>query len=178
MRMDVGLDTGPILTQAPLAIQPDDTAQTLAERLAPLGASLLLDMLPQYLSGALQPQPQPETGVVYAPQLKKEDGRLDFTQPAEQLERQVRAFTPWPGAFATWPDPSGGPPRQVKVLRAAVLAESLGPPGQVLDTPRGPTIATSQGALLLIDLQPPGKRPMPAADFARGARGFIGSRLE
>src|SRR4029079_2135289 len=121
--------------------------------------------------------PQDETGVVYAPQLKKEDGLLDFAGTGEHLERQVRAFTPWPGAYALWPDPAGAAPRSLKVLRAEALPDSLGPPGLVVDTPRGPVVAAGAGALLLVEVQPPGKRPMPAADFARGARDFSGSSL-
>ncbi len=178
MRMDVGLDTGPILAQAPLAIRANDTRETLTERLAPLGASLLLAVIPHYLAGTLKARPQDETGVVNAPQLKKEDGHLDFSQPADQLERRVRAFIPWPGTFALWPDQAGGAPRPIKVLRAEAIGGDMGPPGLVCDTPRGPAVASGGGALLLAEVQPPGKRPMPAADFARGARGFTGSRLE
>jgi methionyl-tRNA formyltransferase len=177
MRMDVGLDTGPILAQAPLAILPNDTRQSLTDRLAQLGADLLVDVIPPYLTGTLKPMPQEEAGVVVAPQLKKEDGRLDFARPAVHLERQVRAFTPWPGAFALWPDPAGGAPRLIKVLRAEALPDVGSPPGLVVDTARGPAVASGSGALLLLEVQPPGKRPMAAADFARGARGFIGSRL-
>jgi methionyl-tRNA formyltransferase len=176
MRMDIGLDTGPILAQVSLDIQPDDTAQTLAERLAPIGAGLLLSVIPPYLAGTLKAQPQPESGAVYAPQLKKEDGHLDFSRPAEQLERQVRAFSPWPTAFALWPDMGGGAARPIRVLRAEALPGSLGHPGQVVATPRGPAVAAGSGALLLVEVQPPGRRAMPAADFARGAHGFIGSQ--
>jgi methionyl-tRNA formyltransferase len=177
MRMDVGLDTGPILAQSALAILPNDARQSLTDRLAPLGADLLVDVIPPYLAGKLKPTAQDETGVVVAPQLKKEDGRLDFARPADHLERQVRAFTPWPGAFALWPDPAGGAPRPIKVLRAEALPDGVGPSGLVFETARGPAVASGSGALLLLEVQPPGKRPMPAADFARGARGFVGSRL-
>jgi len=97
MKMDSGVDTGPMLSQRAIPISPEDTAGTLFEKLAPLGAELLLETLHRYLSGELQPQPQPTVGVTYAPMLKKEDGLLDFTQPAALLERRVRAFNPWPG---------------------------------------------------------------------------------
>ena len=177
MRMDVGLDTGPILAQAAIAIEADDTRESLTQRLAPLGATLLLEVISLYLAGTLTARPQDETGVVLAPLLKKEDGQLDFSRPADQLERQVRAFMPWPGAFAVWPNPDGEAPRLIKVLRAEVLRENYGAPGLVVDTPRGPAVAAGAGALLLVEVQPPGKPPMPAADFARGARGFRGSRL-
>ena len=97
MKMDAGLDTGPILTQRSVRIQPDETAGSLFETLSQLGADLLLDTLPGYISGEIKPRPQPEEGATYAGMLKKEDGLLDFSRPAEELERKVRAFNPWPG---------------------------------------------------------------------------------
>src|SRR5258708_6674580 len=92
MRMDPGLDTGPLLATRALDILPDDTTGTLTERLAPLGAGLLLDVIPDYLAGRLQPMTQDEPLATYTPQLKKEDGRLDFTRPVIELERRVRAL--------------------------------------------------------------------------------------
>jgi len=177
MRMDPGLDTGPMLASRALPIQPDDTTGSLTSRLAPVGASLLLETIPEYLAGRLPPVAQDEARATYAPQLKKEDGQLDFSQPASALERRVRALLPWPGTFAIWPDAVTGEARQLKVLRAAVLDHSVGAVGEVVATPQGPAVGTQDGALLLLEVQPPGKRPMPAADFARGARGFIGARL-
>jgi len=171
MRMDVGLDTGPILAQRAEPIHPDDTSLTLSERLAHLGATLLLDVLPDYLAGKLAAQPQADGLATYAPQLKKEDGHLDFTQPAADLERRVRAFTPWPGAFARWQD------QPIKILRTAVSESVMGEPGQVVQTSQGPTVVCGSGGLLLLEVQPSGKKPMSAADFARGARGFVGARL-
>jgi len=172
MRMDVGLDTGPILAQRPEAIHPDDTSLTLSERLSRLGANLLLEVLPDYLAGKLPPQPQTESLATYTPQLKKEDGHLDFTQPAADLERRVRAFTPWPGAFAIWQN------QPMKVLRAAIIESLNGEPGEVAQTPQGPAVVCGSGGLLLLEVQPPSKKPMSAADFARGARNFIGAKLE
>ena len=125
---------------------------------------------------ALPAVPQDDAQATYAPQLKKEDGRLDFAQPALQLERRVRAMQPWPGAFALWPTDEGQD-RPLKILRAAVVEDTAGAPGEVVNTPRGPAVATPRGALLLLEVQPPGKRPMPAVDFGRGARGFFGVRL-
>jgi methionyl-tRNA formyltransferase len=180
MRMDAGLDTGPLLAQARLPIAPDDTTQTLTDRLAPLGGQLLAEKLPRYLAGELPAQPQDEAAATYAAQLKKEDGHLDFARPAIELERRVRAFQPWPGAFAWWPEAEPpGELRPLKILRAAALDDALdgAPPGTVAATTRGPAVASGEGALLLLEVQPPGKRPMPAADFARGARGFLGARL-
>jgi methionyl-tRNA formyltransferase len=176
MRMDPGLDTGPILAQRRLPILPDDTTPSLSGRLAQAGAELLVETLPAYLAGDLLPQPQDDSQATYAPQLKKEDGRLDFTRPAAELARRVRALTPWPGAFALWSS-AAGEPQPLKVLRAEAVDERLAEAGQVVATPRGPAVGASAGALLLLEVQPPARRPMPAADFARGARGFIGQRL-
>ncbi len=169
MIMDEGLDTGPILSQRAIPIAPDDTGATLSAKLAVLGAELLLETLPDYLSGALRPQPQPEDGVTYAPLLKKEDGRLDFTEPAEALARRVRAFDPWPGTFTEW---QGAP---LKVLRAeAVDAPSPGP-GRRLVWQGFPAVGTGQGVLVLREVQPAGKRPMSGDAFLRGARTWADS---
>lgn len=171
LQMDEGLDAGPILAQRPEAIRPDDTARTLSDRLARLGAALLAEALPDYVAGKLVPQPQDDSRATYAPQLRKEDGRLNFARPALELERRVRAFNPWPGAFALWEG------RPLKILRAAALDMAAGGPGQIVQTGRGPAAVCGAGGLLLVEVQPAGKKPMPAADFARGARNFIGARL-
>jgi methionyl-tRNA formyltransferase len=165
MLMDPGVDTGPMLSQRATPIQAGENAGGLSERLAHLGAELLLETLPRYLSGELQPQPQQQDGATYAPMLKKEDGRLDFSQPALELERRVRAFNPWPGAFMDW---QGGP---LKVHRASLgrpVDDQL--PGTRLAQIGLPAVVTAQGTLLLEELQPPGKRPLPGRDFLRGAR--------
>ncbi len=177
MQMDRGLDTGPILAQHTVEIEPNDTAQSLAERLAPVGAQLLRDKLPGYLAGQIRPRAQDDSQATYAPQLKKEDGHLDFSRPAAELARRVRAFAPWPGAFAWWPQPDGAEARPLKLLRVAVREQGLGEAGEVAATADGPAIACSPGALLLLEVQPPGKRPMTGSEFARGARNFLGARL-
>lgn len=168
MLMDEGLDTGPILSQRAMPIEPEDTGATLSEKLARLGAALLLETLPEYLSGALQPRPQPEEGITYAPLLKKEDGRLDFQKPAEVLARQVRAFDPWPGTFvAPW---RGG---TLKVLWAEAVQEPSPGPGVRLVWQGFPAVGTSQGLLVLRRVQPAGKRPMAGDAFLRGARDWV-----
>jgi methionyl-tRNA formyltransferase len=174
MRMDVGLDTGPILAQREERIGPRDVRVTLEERLAQLGAALLLEMLPRYLAGDLVPQPQPEEGVTYARQLRKQDGLLAWTVPAIELDRRVRAFNPWPGAFTMWCG------RRLKVLRAEPLPGWRGdaPPGTVLALADGAVVATGEGALRLEEVQLAGKRPMDVTVFLRGQRDFVGSRLE
>jgi methionyl-tRNA formyltransferase len=99
MNMDAGMDTGPVLNTQTLAIDPNDTAATLSEKIAILGADLLLATLPGYLNGTVIPTPQSESGITYASLIDKKDGLLDFSQSAEELERKVRAFNPWPSAF-------------------------------------------------------------------------------
>lgn len=168
MRMDPGVDTGPLLSQRAIPIDPGESAAQLSQRLAQLGAELLIETLPDYLSGSLQPQPQPEEGATYAPMLKKEDGRLDFNQPAEQLARLVRAFNPWPGAYMEWQGAA------LKVHRVRLSAELTNqPPGTRQELEGWPAVATSQGSLLLEELQPAGKRPLSGQDFLRGARGWV-----
>ncbi|MCC7357970.1 MAG: methionyl-tRNA formyltransferase [Anaerolineales bacterium] len=177
MRMDAGLDTGPRLhTSPPVRIEPDDTTETLTTRLAAVGATTLLAALPDYVAGRLRPEPQDEAQSTYAPQLKKGDGRLDFTRPAAELERRVRAMTPWPGAYALWPE-AGAEDRVLKITRAALTEDDAPPPGVVAGRGSEIVVGCGAGALRLIEVQPPGKRAMPAADFARGARDFIGARL-
>jgi methionyl-tRNA formyltransferase len=164
MKMDPGVDTGPILSQRALRIAPDDTSGSLFAKLAPFGAELLLETLPRYLSGELALRPQPKEGVTYAPMLKKEDGLLDFTKPAIELERRVRAFDPWPG---TWFDWNGAP---LKILRTRVsLGENPGT-GRRLTIEGFPAVGTSKGILILDEVQPAGKKRMPGKAFLAGAR--------
>ncbi len=164
MRMDPGVDTGPILSQRALPIAPDDTGGSLFEKLSRLGADLLIETLPPYLRGELQPRPQPQEGATYAPMLRKEDGLLDFSQPAAALERRVRAMQPWPGAFFDW---NGAP---MKILRASVSpAGSPGSGARLVHAGR-PAVGTAEGLLVLEELQPPGRKPMPGRAFLAGAR--------
>jgi methionyl-tRNA formyltransferase len=171
MCLDPGVDTGPTLAQQTLYIQPDDTASSLGERLSRLGAGLLIETLPAYLAGNITPQPQDETRATYAPMLKKEDGELDFNQSAEELERRVRAFNPWPGAYTGW---QGQP---LKILRAHVVR-----PGPSLPQPpagqhdlyqKQPAIRTADGLLVLDEVQPAGKKPMPGKSFLSGIRDWL-----
>ena len=171
MKMDPGIDTGPVLTRRALPIQPEDTAGTLLERLSTLGADLLLETLPSYLAGEIQPQPQPDEGATYAPLLKKADGLLDFTRPARELVRRVHAFNPWPGTFFEW---QGSP---LKVLAAHAVEPPPGhsskrEPGQRLVYEKLPAIGTTDGLLVLDEVQPPGKKPMSGRDFLAGARNW------
>ncbi len=175
MQMDVGLDTGPILAQREEPLHPDDTRETLEARLARVGAELLVETLPPYLSGDLLPWSQPEEGVTYAGRLRKEDGLLDWSRPAIELDRQVRAFYPWPGAFTTWRG------KRIKVLQAVPLPNWRGdaPPGTMIALDDGTAIAvvTGEGALRLEEVQLAGKRCMDITAFLCGQRECVGSQL-
>ena len=163
MRMEAGLDTGPMLSQQAIPIQPTDTGGSLFTKLSALGAELLLQTLPGFLSGEIQPQPQPEEGASYFGMIKKEDGLLDFNLPAADLERKIRAFSPWPGTYLQW---RGAP---LKILRAHVSAGQFAV-GRHLVAETLPAVSTSQGLIVFDELQPAGKKPMPGKAFLSGVR--------
>ncbi|HEX6269281.1 MAG TPA: methionyl-tRNA formyltransferase [Anaerolineales bacterium] len=165
MKMDAGLDTGPVLNQRSIRLTREDTAGSLTGTLSRLGAELLIETLPDYLSGKITPTPQPEEGVTYAPMLKKEEGRLDFTRPAEELERRVRAFNPWPGAFMDFDG------TLLKVHRAHAVAEAGNvQAGERLVYRDQPGVGAGGGLLILDEVQPAGKKPMSGKSFLAGAR--------
>lgn len=166
MKMDAGIDTGAILSQRAMPILPEDTAGSLSVRLAEEGANLLIETLPAYLAGAVALVAQDETRATYASMLTKEQGELDFSKPAETLERQVRAFQPWPGAYAFFQG------EMLKVLRAHVDG-SAAVPSQRGIVHNMPAVGTALGWLVLDEVQPAGKRPMSGDVFLRGARQWI-----
>jgi methionyl-tRNA formyltransferase len=167
MKMDPGVDTGPMLKQRALPINPDDTAGILFEKLAPLGAELLLETLTEYLPGKLLPQPQPAEGASYASMLKKEDGKLDFNQTAETLERKVRAFFPWPG---TWIELPNG--EQLKVIHASYSMRESPGLGVKIRVAGVPAVGTLEGILILDQVQPSGKKTMSGKAYLAGARNW------
>ncbi len=169
MKMDVGLDTGPMLRKNKLRIKPEDTAGSLFETLSALGSDLLIETLADYIAGRITPQPQPDDGVTYAPMLKKEDGLLDFTQPATALERRVRAMNPWPGA---WLDYNGGPLKVLKARTDVIPTYGAQSPGVHLVVGGEPAIATFDGYLFLEEVQPAGKKAMSGKSFLSGARNW------
>jgi methionyl-tRNA formyltransferase len=166
MKMDPGLDTGPMLNKCAIAIGPNDTAGSLFGVMAELGAELLVETIPPYLNGELLPEPQDESLVTYAPLLKKTDGELDFSQPATYLARQVRAYHPWPGTYFQWSSAS------IKV-HAAHSVDSPSPGIGISTTHKGyPAVSTSDGILVLDQIQPAGKKSMRGDIFLRGAKGW------
>ncbi len=170
MQMDTGMDTGPILAQASTAILSNDTTGSLGERLARQGADLLAATLPEYLSGRLTPHPQPDEGVTVCRPIQKEQARIDWTQPAAAIARLVRAYDPWPGAFTSW---RGEP---LKIGRAAAAAGQA-EPGLVVRHAGGAAVGTGEGLLVLLEVQPAGKRMMAVREFLAGRADFAGAVL-
>ena len=161
MQMDEGLDTGPILLQEAVPIGSETTSGALSAQLAARGAALMLTTLDAAARGALAPRPQPAEGVTYAAKLRREEARLDWRRPAEFLERQVRAFDPWPGAWFE------GREERLRVLAGEALSDGgPAPPGTVLDEHL--TIACGEGALRPLRVQRAGRAALDAADFLRG----------
>ena len=173
MLMDEGMDTGPILSQAACSISPQDTRESLGARLAQLGADLLMDTLPHWLAGAIEPRPQDHSQATYCRIIAKQDGLIDWSQSAVEIWRRSRAYYPWPGIYTYWRS------KLLKVLRAEALPHwsGEGEPGRVMALDEGLAVATGEGALLLGEVQLAGKRALSAEDFARGQRDFVGSVL-
>jgi methionyl-tRNA formyltransferase len=166
MRMEAGLDTGPMLLERSIAIEPTDTAADLHDRLAPLGAAALLQALPGIVEGSLLPRSQPQVGVTHAAKIRKEEASIDWRSPARHIERQVRAFNPWPVAETYWNE------RQLRIWRAHVLdMQTDAPPGQVVEPgAQGVMVATGSGVLALAQLQLAGGKVLAAADFVNAQR--------
>jgi len=175
MKMDAGLDTGPVLLERDLAIGACETGGQLHDRLAALGADAILAAIDAWTSGRLAPVPQPESGATYAAKLRKEEAIVEWRQPALTIERCVRAFNPWPVAETRWRG------QQLRIWEATVVPAppqaAPAQPGEVLAAGEGRiVVATGDGALQLETLQLPGRKPMPAVEFLK-AHGLLGARL-
>ena len=166
MKLDAGVDTGPVISQRSIGIDPEDTGGSLFEKLAAMGGKVLMDTLPDYLSGAIQPQPQDGEKSTYAPMLKKEDGLLDLSQPAEILARRVRAFNPWPGTYYLMNE-------TILKIHAAHSHAGESHPGKRSIMDGKPALSTCDGVLVLDEVQPSGKRSMPGKAFLSGARDWL-----
>jgi methionyl-tRNA formyltransferase len=182
--MDPGMDTGPILAQRSLPIEDSDTTGSLTEKLAGVAASLLAETLPRWLSGEIEPQPQDHSLATKAALLKKEHGAIDWVQPSVDIWRRVRAYNPWPGAYTTVDG------RLLRIWQAWPLASGGATPGTVValndeqraGLPRGADegafgVQTGDGVLAVLTVQREGRRVLPAGEFLRGMREFIGRRL-
>lgn len=168
MQMDEGLDTGDMLNKVSCQIEPHDTSATLYDKLADMGPQGLLETLELLSSGHLRPEKQNEALATYAAKLSKEEAKLDWTLSAEQLERCIRAFNPWPVSYFIMDD------QPVKVWKASVLPHVNKAPGQIVQADKsGIRIATAQGVLNILELQPAGKKVMTAQDLLNSRRDWF-----
>ncbi len=171
MKMDVGLDTGDILLQQKVVLDSQITTEKLYEKLAPIGAKLLIEALDNFEN--LTTTPQSEEGITYAKKLLKEESIIDWQQSAEQIDRMIRALNPWPGCFFKYKG------EMIKVLKARLVNNTINSKfsaGEVIDNQL--SINCGQGALQLLKLQRPGRNPLDLADFLRGSKILSGEILE
>jgi methionyl-tRNA formyltransferase len=186
MRMEAGLDTGPILLHASTPISADETAGTLTARLAALGAGLLVAALDRLAFGSLPETPQDDAAASYAPKVEVEEARLEWARPSAELERATRAFDPQPGAWTTWRgerlkvfrlEPTRVTPGQVVVPAPDEGALVSAPPGTIVALDPAPVVRTGDGLARLVEVQPSGGRRMAADAWARGRGVEAGKRL-
>lgn len=176
MKMDAGLDTGDILTQQKTAIHASDNSQILHDRLAEIGAGLLVSTLRDFIAGKIQPRAQPAEGVIYAPKIKKHDGQIDWTQPARAIWNRWRAMVPWPGAFTHLPEETSS--HLLKIWEAEVV-EGTGDAGTVLHADKkGIVIACGSEALRVLVVQREGSRRMTTGEFLAGHALKAGEKLQ
>ena len=161
--MDEGLDTGDILLHRKIDILPTDSGGSLHDRLAETAPEALLESLRLLASGSAPRLPQDKSSATYAPKLNRESGRINWNEPAELIERKIRAYNPWPGAFTEFKN------RKLKIFSAPIV-DLRGKPGEILHRDKEFVIAASDRALSLIEVQLEGKRRMPAAELLRGLR--------
>lgn len=173
MVIDDKMDTGPMLAQQTIAITAVDNFESLHDKLSQLGAKLLSDTLPKYISGEVKPVAQNESDATYCQILTKEDGKIDWNKSAEEIERQVRAFTPWPSAWTIW---NG---KNIKVIKSKVYTVNQDyKVGEVFRVNEGLGVNCSQDALEILELQMEGKKPMSSKDFLNGYASMIGTILK
>lgn len=174
MLMDVGIDSGPILAQRKVGISFTDTAGSLASKLASVGAELLIETLPEWLEGKLEPQPQDEAEATYSKLITSEDGEIDWRLSAVELWQMARAYNPWPGCYTWWKG------KRLKIPKTTPFGDvAKGEVGEVVALPEPPEVgvSTGRGILGLCQVQLEGKHEMSVDDFIRGRRDFIGSIL-
>jgi len=168
-QMEAGLDTGPVFVEKTIALDPRETAGSLHDRLSELSADCAVETLSVVESHV--PTPQAESGVTWAPKIAKQDGQLDWSEPAEDLDRRLRAMTPWPGGWIPW---DKGP---LKIKQAHPVSDASGDPGTVVSVDPL-VVATAVGGLVLETVQAPGRRPVSGPDFARGTHLSPGDVLQ
>ena len=201
MKMDAGLDTGEIISQARTPLLPEDDSQTLHDRLAQLGAELLVEAIPDFIAGKILPKAQPNEGASYSAKIKKEDGKIDWNEPAEKILNRLRAFTPWPGAFTFLPDSVGrassragiensqperlagtlAPPKLqlLKIWKMEIAQKKSGAAGGILSADKnGIVVACGKNALRILELQREGGRRLSAQEFLAGHPLNLGEKFD
>jgi methionyl-tRNA formyltransferase len=181
IQMTPGLDAGPLLAQQRTPIDPEEDAEQLEARLAEMGADAVLDVIDKLESGTAQSISQDKSQASKAPRLKKEQGAIDWSRPAQQIKNQVRGLRPWPRAF-TFCHRAEEEPLRVNIDRVATVSTTVptvagASPGTILDASERLLIAAGDGAIEVVELQPAGKRAMSAAEFVRGNRPAPGDRF-
>ena len=174
IKLDVGMDSGPILAQRETPVGALETTESLTTRLFELGAALLIEVLPGWKRGEVRPRPQDDAQATVTSLLTRGDGEIDWSRPAVEIDRQVRAYYPWPGSYTQW---SG---RRLKITEAAPMeqeADGSATPGRVITLPDGAGVVTGQGLLVVRRLQLEGRRPVGVQEFVRGRSDFVGSVL-
>lgn len=178
IRMTPRIDAGAMLAVARTPIEPDETAGALEARLARLGAPLVDRAIRDLVSGVARAIPQERASVTRAPKLRKEEGRIDWSRPARDIHNHVRAMQPWPLASTHWLPADGSRPPFRLIVHATRLVEGGGEPGRAVEVGRDRlVVAGSEGAVELLAVQPPGRRPMPVAEFLRGHPVRVGDRF-
>ncbi len=172
MKINEELDAGDILAQKRVKILPEDNAQTLHDRLASIGAELLLETLPRYLRGEITPIPQDNSRATYCKPITKEMGRVNWNLPAEKIANMVRAFTPWPSAFTFFRN------KRLKLTEVAIAKGVKGKPGEVIETSGKLTVAAGNGGVIIKKLKPEGKKEISGEEFIRGYRVKTGDKFE
>jgi methionyl-tRNA formyltransferase len=176
MKMDAGLDTGDILSQANTPIHATDNSQTLHDRLAVLGADLLIRTIPGFADGEIILQKQPTDGSSYARKISKEDGQLNWSEPARKLWNKIRAFTPWPGAFTY--QTSGENRRFLKIWQAEIFETTSDEPGKILQSDKtGLVVSCGENALRILQVQREGARRMTVQEFLAGNPIQVGEKF-
>lgn len=174
MLLDKGMDTGPVLAQAQVPVLPLDTAGTLTAKLSLIGSQLLLDVLPRWISGEIKARPQDDSRAIYCRPIAKDAGVIDWQLSAVEIWRRVRAYQPWPGCHTVWQG------RRLKIISAIPLPDVGAAAGEVValnGSAAGFGVGTGDGTLGVTGVQLEGKRAVPASEFIRGQRDFIGGRL-
>jgi methionyl-tRNA formyltransferase len=176
MQIAEKLDSGPIISQKEIKMDEKETYRTLHDKLTALSRDLLIETIPEWVSGKIKAQAQDESRATYCKEIKKEDGKINWQEPALQIERKVRAFDPWPGTFTGWEG------KKIKILKSRTLIspeERTYPVGKVLVVPQNEIgVQCGKDFLVIEELQLEGKKPMKSDDFARGHEEFLGTMLK